>query len=760
MQEPWRDILEGMPSAILAFDWADRLSWANAAGLRLLQTHLDVVKGQKVEWLLRERLSIHSDLEALSEPDRPIRAGLIDGRRLHLATRVQRFERSGPWSSCLFLDDAVEIYRAEDLKAEIQRYRQILEELPVEVVVFDADERFEYVNPAAMPDPEQRRWVLGRSEAELARRRGFPEAEVVRRRREHMARTRRTGQVTRFEEQEPEPGGRRHFLRLAFPLADHDGQVKRLLGCGIDITDRVEAEQSARRRERAVRESQIRYRRLFDQSRDIVSISDLDGRLIDVNRAGVELLGYDDKEQILNLDVGAVVWREPGARKRIFKQAKARGFAEFEARFLTREREERWVSGTMVEMRDEQGTAEGYLTIVRDVSEQRQVEDQLRQSQKMEAIGRLAGGIAHDFNNLLTAIAGYCDMILDGPPGEQAWAYVREIDAAGRRASELTRKLLSLSRKEKADPKVVSLNAQVSDLEGLLGRLIGEDVELVVKLDPDVGRVSVDPGELDQGILNLATNARDAMPQGGRLVLKTFRETTESSGEMGPDWLCLSVADTGVGIDPATLEHIYEPFYTTKEAGKGTGLGLTTTYAMVHHCGGRLDVKSEVGKGTTFVIKLPQMDEDLGMNAGSEPAAAPERGSETILLVEDDEVVRQLITAQLKRQGYRALAAGSGEDALKLWHSEGPLGLLVSDVVMPGMSGPELALSLRKLQPELPILFISGYPGSFLIRHGFDEAVHDVLNKPFTAKALAGKVRAILDAQAGDRPKGQPRPGE
>ena len=511
----------------------------------------------------------------------------------------------------------------------------------------------------------------------------------------------------------------------------------------------------------AVRESELRYRRLFDQSRDIVSISDRDGKLIDVNRAGLELLGYEHKEQVLEMDIGRGVWGDPKARREVFRQAKARGYAEFEALFSTLDKGDRRVSGNMVEMRDDLGRPEGFLTIVRDVTDQRQVEDQLRQSQKMEAIGRLAGGIAHDFNNLLTAITGYCDLLLDEAPNEEIRTYVREIEAAGTRASALTAKLLTLSRREKVTPKTIDLNTSVRDLQGLLRRLIGEDLELKVELDSEPGFVRVDPGQLDQMILNLAANARDAMPQGGALTLRTetrriTEQDQEKTGHPGTAslepglYVCLTVADTGVGMDARTLQHIYEPFFTTKEAGKGTGLGLATAYATVHRFGGSIEVASSVGEGSTFSVLLPKSQPEDGQTQSPAGSTVPEvaQGSETILLVEDDDTVRHLVNTQLQRQGYQVVTAEDGESALLRVEEAGQdfqLDLLVSDVVMPGMSGPELAARIRRGRPDVPILFISGYTGSFMVQHGFCEDTDEILQKPFTAKMLAEKVRDLLD---------------
>ena len=748
MQEPLLEALRHVPTAGLIFSLESRLRWANEAGLRLLQTYMDAVSDLPAEELFRQHLALHVAPTELA-PERPVRATLRDGRQVHL--EIRRHELDGPkdWGYVLYLTDVSHRYQAETLKADIQRYRQILEELPVEVVVLDAEDRFEYLNPAAIAEPELRQWLIGRTEQDLQARRSSPD-EITEQRMLQVRKVRETGRPTQFEDEMVQPdGSSRYALRLLFPLSDDNGRIRRILGCGIEITDRVLAEKASRLHGQEMRESQLRYRRLFDQSRDVVSVSDADGVLVDVNRAGLDLLGYDHKDELLNMDVGQSVWLDPDARREVFRQARTRGYTEFETRFKNRRGEIRWVSGTMAQMQDDVGHPEGYLAIVRDVTEQRQVEEQLRQSQKMEAIGRLAGGIAHDFNNLLTAINGYCDLLLDDVPPGVSRSYVEEIEAAGKRASALTAKLLTLSRKEKSAPRIVELNHLVRELEGLLRRLIGEHIELEVETDSELLHVELDPVQMDQAILNLATNARDAMPRGGRLTLKTHRvaaplPTDSSEGKSG-SIIQLAVSDTGVGMDESVLAHIYEPFFTTKEAGQGTGLGLSTTYATVHRFGGKIEVDSTPGEGTRFVISFP---ESPSLQQGMETrlrSAPPSPGHETILLAEDDNIVRQLVTTQLTRQGYTVLAADNGEAALGLATDGARLDLLVSDVVMPGMSGPELALEVRRHFPDLPILFISGYAGSFLERHGFEEARHEVLTKPFTAKVLISRVRALLD---------------
>jgi len=387
------------------------------------------------------------------------------------------------------------------------------------------------------------------------------------------------------------------------------------------------------------------------------------------------------------------------------------------------------------------------------MTERRHLEDQLRQAQKMEAVGQLAGGIAHDFNNLLTAILGSTQLLLHAtPPGDGRREDIEEIKNAGLRAAELTRQLLAFSRRQVLAPKVLDMNAVVSQMDKMLRRLIGEDVELVTQLARDLGPVSADPGQLEQVLLNLAVNARDAMPRGGRLTIETANvvlteEYSERHHRLPPgQYVLLAVSDTGVGMDEATQKHLFEPFFTTKEVGKGTGLGLATVYGIVKQSGGYIWVYSEPGHGTTVKVYLPRVP------GAAEPlpvaAATPElrRGSEIVLLVEDAAPVRSLARKSLESYGYTVLEAADGPAALDLAarHPRG-IDILVTDVVMPGMSGRELAERLAPARPAMRVLYTSGYTDDAMVRQGVLRAGVAFLQKPFVPETLARKVREVLD---------------
>ncbi|MCU0880221.1 MAG: response regulator [Pirellulaceae bacterium] len=401
--------------------------------------------------------------------------------------------------------------------------------------------------------------------------------------------------------------------------------------------------------------------------------------------------------------------------------------------------------------------------IAQDITAERQLEDQRRQSQKLEAIGRLAGGVAHDFNNLLTVILGYSELALGQlePEGsaEQILEVRQHVDAirdAGRRAAALTKQLLAFSRQQVLEPKVLDLNEIVARMEAMLRRLIGEDIILTSVLEPQLSPVRVDPSQLEQVILNLAVNARDAMPGGGRLVLETgmveVREIRKTlHGEIQPGhYVRLSVCDSGAGMSPEVQARIFEPFFTTKSPGHGTGLGLATVYGVVTQSDGWISVASALGSGTRFDVHLPA--------TGVPPHSAAERlggdgqmaGRETILLVEDEEAVRVLTRAALERLGYRVLEAEDGETAARLANDHsGQLDLLITDVVMPGISGRQLAEKLLIARPELKVLFVSGYTEDAVVRHGIADRSTNFLQKPFNLSILGMKVREILDGGSG-----------
>jgi nitrogen-specific signal transduction histidine kinase/ActR/RegA family two-component response regulator len=404
-----------------------------------------------------------------------------------------------------------------------------------------------------------------------------------------------------------------------------------------------------------------------------------------------------------------------------------------------------------------QGRVERLIIVNRDITERKHLEEQFRQSQKMDAIGQLSGGVAHDFNNLLGVIIGYAEVVQEGTADQpELRACVDEILKAADRAASLTRQLLAFSRQQVMDPKVLDLNAVVKDMQKMLQRLIGEDIRLTTELGNSPVRVKADQGQIEQVIMNLAVNARDAMPQGGSLTLATSNfHMDENFIRRYPypvlvgDYVLLTVTDSGAGMDATTRARAFEPFFTTKGKGKGTGLGLSTVYGVVKQSGGYIDLCSEPGAGTTFKIYLPQVEGAVAEPEQSGELPASLHGSETVLLVEDEASLRKLSSHLLQLCGYSVIEAECGAEAIKLsLEYQKPIQLLLTDVVMPGMSGRMLADELVKQRPKLKVLYMSGYTGQRVGAHGVLTEGSLFLPKPFTREALASKVRIALDGRA------------
>jgi two-component system, cell cycle sensor histidine kinase and response regulator CckA len=541
--------------------------------------------------------------------------------------------------------------------------------------------------------------------------------------------------------------GRTVWLRDMVTVVIEHGQAVTLRGVMVDITQRKRAEGT-------VRESEERFRQLAEAANEGIAIHE-GGRILEANQALAAMYGYELADV---LGRHALELAAPESRELVCHNIRSGYDKPYEAVGLRKD-------GTMFPV-ELHGKAIPYqermvrVTLIRDLSERKHLEAQLRQAQKMEAVGRLAGGVAHDFNNLLTVISGYSDLLLSElDPGDPLHRHAAAINNAAARATGLTRQLLAFSRRQVLQPTALDLNAVVTETGKMLQRLIGEDIALVTTLDPALGRVNADPGQLEQVILNLAVNARDAMPEGGRLTLETANvelgeaDAHRQVGVIPGRYVRLTVRDTGIGIDAATQSHLFEPFFTTKELGKGTGLGLATVYGIVTQSGGHIEVDSTPGRGTTFRVYLPQFEEGL---EAVEPAAAsptPPQGLETLLLVEDEVGVRGVVQEILQSAGYTVLAASDGEGALRLCTQHaGPIHLLLTDVVMPGMSGPTLASRLTAMRPAMKVMYMSGYTEDAIVHHDLLDPGMVFLPKPFTLQTLVRKVRESLDTGLSDQP--------
>jgi PAS domain S-box-containing protein len=531
-------------------------------------------------------------------------------------------------------------------------------------------------------------------------------------------------------------------------VRDGKGEFEYLDGIVQDITERKRAEE-------ALRESEERYRDLVENAHDIIFSHDLEGKFTSVNRAGEQITGYTH-EECLSLNIADTIAPEHVNRARDMRTKKLAGekVTAYEVNLLAKDGKRIAVEvNTKLILQD--GVPVGVQGIARDVTDRKLLEDQLRQSQKMEAIGQLAGGVAHDFNNLLTAINGYSGLALQKMDDNHPLrGYLEEIKKAGDRAANLTRQLLAFGRKQILQPLLISLNDVVTDMNKMLRRLIGEDIVLTAKLDPALKKIKADPGQIEQVLVNLIVNARDAMPQGGKLTIETLGVDLDQEyagrhvGVVPGRYVMLAVSDTGTGMSEDTRARIFDPFFTTKEKGKGTGLGLSTVYGIVKQSGGNIWVYSELGHGTTFKVYLPELTAGSLKTETAIVESPIPGGSETILLVEDEDVVRGLARKILEHAGYKVVEASCGKEAIRLCLERAePIDLLLTDVVMPETSGKEVADRLTELLPGLRVLFMSGYTDEAIVHHGVLDSNVEFIQKPFTPAALVRKVRAVLDSE-------------
>ncbi|MCY2966492.1 MAG: PAS domain S-box protein [Planctomycetota bacterium] len=622
------------------------------------------------------------------------------------------------------------------LRQSERRFRSVLDTSPNIVFLKDLEGRYLFVNHrmAEVRNTAQDDW-LGKTCYDL-----FPRDVAD----QYIVRDRRVLE-TRIPEHMEEPiplqdGTELTILWVVFPLLDESGKPYALCGIGSDITERKRIENSLRHAQAIAQVGNWRY--------------DLAAGVLTGSEEGLRIMGKEPGT-LAPIDFYNLVHPEDRyLLTKAWESILAGGDFDVELRMVVHG-QPKWIDVHAVAQRDSNGGLREVFGITQDVTHRRQLEQQLRQSQKMNAVGLLAGGIAHDFNNILTVILGHCDLAQLEAPDNPILAEIAIIRDAGERAAKLTQQLLAFSRKQILNPVVLKLNEVIRQSAVFLRRLIGEHIVLSTDLAPDLGFVKIDERQMEQVLLNLAINASDAMPTGGRLIVRARNVTlipspsahsapSDPKGER--DFIELTVTDTGVGMTPEVRCQIFEPFFTTKEIARGTGLGLSVVHGIIHQSGGQIDVESEPGHGSTFRILLPAVTEPAHV-AISKPPSVPTRGSETILLVEDEPRVREIARTVLQRQGYNVLEAGAGTQAIEIFiERDGAIDLLLTDVVMPEMSGRQVADLLRARKPGLRVIYMSGYTDDEVVRHGVMHAQDQFLQKPLEMMSLMRKVRETLDS--------------
>lgn len=641
--------------------------------------------------------------------------------------------------------------RTAELDTQKEFLRAVVDTSPNAIFVKDSQGRFTLVNKAVENAyGRSAEEILGRTEADFN---GYhDEIQTFVQDDTEVIETLRPKFIPEEQLTNPRTGETRSFQTIKVPLTLPGTETVNILGVATDITDRKLSE-------KALRESEERYRLLFESNPQPMWVYDLESlAFLAVNEAAIFHYGYS-REEFLSLTIKEIRSSEdvPALLDNLSKQKIGVNAA---GTWKHRKKDGSTIEVEIISHPLVFAGRNAKLVLANDITERKRAEQalrdteaQLRQSQKLEGIGQLAGGIAHDFNNLVTVINGFSALAMkDLSPEDPMRNNLEEIKKAGDRAASLTRQLLAFSRKQVLQPEILNLDSVVSEMEKMLRRVIGENIDLRAVLEPKLGSVKADPGQIEQIILNLLVNARDSMPSGGKVTIETdnvYLDEDYANNHVGArpgHYVMLAVSDTGTGMDEKTQARIFEPFFTTKELGKGTGLGLSTIYGIVKQSGGNIWVYSEIGQGTTFKIYLPRIDEEAQPYKLTSEITDGLNGTETVLLVEDEEMVRKLARQILTTQGYEVLEAANGGAALlSCERHQGRIHLLLTDVIMPEMSGRELAERLHRERPEMRILFMSGYTDDAIVHHGVLEEGANFIQKPFAPDALAAKVRKVLE---------------
>ena len=760
-EERYRTLVETSPDAITLLDLNLNIIMANRPALALYgyESPEEVVGQSALNFIPPEdRPRAVEDVRKMLETGSIgtleytlLRKGSVPFSAELRASMIVNVEKKPLAYICISRDITDRKKAEETLKKSEERFKELYDDAPIGYFEYNTDGCITSVNRTELE-------MLGYSVEEMI---GQPPWKFVVE--EDIARQRILDVLAGI--MPPARGLERTFRRkdgMTFPaliqdrlFQDAEGKILGIRGTIQDITDRKRIEVSLRKSEQT-------YRTLVESSTDAILMLDTERNILACNQSFLDLFGYERGEAVGG-SIRVVHPSDESFRsfgKTVYSMIERSGFFKGEWEFKRKDNVIFSAETVTSAIKSAEGSTTGYIAILRDLTDRKQAEeervalvDQLRQSQKMEAIGRLAGGVAHDFNNLLTVIKGYCQLSLvemkEGNPLREAFEV---INTATEKAADLTRQLLAFSRRQIMEMRVLDLNSLLQDLDKMLRRIIGEDIELVAQLGEDLGRVKTDPGQIEQMVMNLAVNAKDAMPKGGKLIIETANvELDEAYAHahvaVTPGrFVMIAVSDTGAGMAPEVRDRVFEPFFTTKEKGKGTGLGLSTVYGIVKQSSGNIWVYSEPGKGTTFRVYLPHVDEPAEELKEKVVGEELPRGSETILIVEDDEEVRNLAARVLKAQGYIVLDGSYGDEALNVCRKhKGPIHLLVTDVVMPGMDGRALSERLSHLHPEMKVLYMSGYTEDAIIHHGVMGKGMNYIQKPFTVNGLTRKVREVLN---------------
>ena len=743
----FRELANSLPQTVFEMDLAGNLTFVNRSGYDMWQaTDEDVRRGINVfDWILPEdHASVRANMKRVLGGEfvgSEYRARRKDGSVFPIVVHARPIVREGAPVGLrgMLIDLSAQKRTEQALRESEERFRQMADALPETIIEMDPEGRLTFINGSAFE-----RWGYTRDDFE----RGLFGLEMLvpedrTDARDVFARAQAGERAVTEYTALRKDGTRFPVLVRTGPIA----RVDRVVGARAVLVDLTEL----KRIEDARANTERRFRSLVQNAAFGVYRTTLDGRFVEVNPALVSMLGYSSERELLAVPVLALYADARDRRILVERFMKAEHVNGVEVLWKRKD-------GTPLVVRlngrwvGDDGLPEGFEMIVEDVSAQRALEDQLHQSQKMDAIGRLAGGVAHDFNNVLTVILGYTGLLLeqlgeDDPRRSEA----SEIHKAADRASSLTRQLLAFSRKQVLQPRPIDLNAVAANLEPMLRRLIGEDVQLTIDAARPLWRVKADPGQIEQVIMNLAVNARDAMPGGGKLTIRTANVDLDAAsarkqGTSPGRHVVLAISDTGCGMTAQVRAHLFEPFFTTKEYGKGTGLGLATVYGIVRQSGGQIAVHSEIKRGTTFTTYFPAVQAETQDVRVAQPARAEAaKGSGTVLLVEDEEAVGRLASELLARQGYGVLYARSGEQALQMAAEHGGrIDLLLTDVVMPGISGRELVKQLKQARPDTKVLYMSGYTEHAVITGGELGQGVAFLQKPFTRDSLIQAVRTAV----------------